>query len=57
MNIQKLKNHDVIVKDALGIIHNGRVLGQSSTNKENVLIKISKNKIMEISHTRIIKVL
>ncbi len=57
MNIQKLKNHDVIVKDALGIIHNGQVLGQSSTNKENVLIKISKNKIMEISHTRIIKVL
>lgn len=57
MNIQKLKNHDVIVKDALGIIHNGRLLGQSSTNKENVLIKISKNKIMEISHKRIIKVL
>lgn len=57
MNIKFIKNRDVIVKDALGVIHNGKIVGVSSVNKENALLKISKNKIMEISIHRIVKVL
>lgn len=55
--ISKYTNKNVLVIDALGKHHKGTIVGVSSVNKNNALLKISKNKIMEISGTRIIKVL
>lgn len=41
--------------DALGKTHHGILVGHSSINSNNALIKISSNKILEICKSRVKK--
>lgn len=46
-------NQNVIAIDALGIVHHGKLIGHSTVNRDNALLQIAKNKIMEISFNKL----